>query len=216
MPTSFLWTLVFICILACAGTVVAEKMQRTRFHAGLKIMASATFVFGVFFMPAYATPYGHQIAWAACWGLVGDVLILHPSQRGFLGALVAFLCGHILYTGALAHRGLVPSHTALACVVLGVAALGVRAWLWPHLAPKMRFAVAAYLFTISAMVISAWGSARYSILPGRQILGATLFYLSDLSVARQAFVKASWRNSLVGLPLYYSAQWLLIGTLGFS
>lgn len=215
MQTQILFALLATCACACTATIVADKRHQTLWHAVAKIIASATFVCGVFWMPAYNTPYGHQIAWAACLGMLGDVLILHPSRCSFLAALLVFLCGHMLYIGAFAHLGVHAIDAAFACLLLGGMGVVVRTWLWPHLVPKMRFFVAAYLVTISTMVVCAWASCRYSILPYRQVAGACCFYLSDLTVARQAFVKASWRNSLVGLPLYYSAQWLLIGTLGF-
>jgi uncharacterized membrane protein YhhN len=40
-------------------------------------------------------------------------------------------------------------------------------------------------------------------------VGASLFYLSDLFVARNRFVKKEYVNRLVGLPLYYTGQYLL-------
>jgi hypothetical protein len=39
--------------------------------------------------------------------------------------------------------------------------------------------------------------------------GALLFYLSDLAVARDRFVRPGLANRLVGLPLYYAGQVLL-------
>jgi hypothetical protein len=41
-----------------------------------------------------------------------------------------------------------------------------------------------------------------------------LFYLSDLAVARQRFVHASFVNRAFGLPLYYAAQILIGLTVG--
>ena len=43
--------------------------------------------------------------------------------------------------------------------------------------------------------------------------GALLFYLSDLCVARERFVVKSKWNGIVGLPLYYAGQLMLIDGL---
>ena len=43
--------------------------------------------------------------------------------------------------------------------------------------------------------------------------GALAFYLSDLSVARDRFIREAFVNRLWGLPLYYGAQLLLAATV---
>jgi hypothetical protein len=62
----------------------------------------------------------------------------------------------------------------------------------------------AYGVIISLMLWAGLGTARSEIW-----LGALLFYLSDLFVARQRFVVRQPLNPLLGLPLYYAAQYLL-------
>ncbi len=47
------------------------------------------------------------------------------------------------------------------------------------------------------------------------LLGAISFYLSDLFVARDRFLKDAFVNRLVGLPLYYLGQFLLAFSVGF-
>jgi hypothetical protein len=49
----------------------------------------------------------------------------------------------------------------------------------------------------------------FEILLGVAFLGAILFYLSDLAVARHRFVKAEFLNRGIGLPLYYAGQVLI-------
>ena len=43
--------------------------------------------------------------------------------------------------------------------------------------------------------------------------GALAFYLSDLSVARDRFVRPAFVNRAWGLPLYYGAQFVLAATV---
>jgi uncharacterized membrane protein YhhN len=69
----------------------------------------------------------------------------------------------------------------------------------------MRGAVRAYIAVISVMVVAAAGT--YALAGNGWIpLGAVGFYLSDLSVARDRFVKEEFLNRIWGLPLYYAAQ----------
>jgi hypothetical protein len=44
--------------------------------------------------------------------------------------------------------------------------------------------------------------------------GALLFYLSDLFVARDRFIKNESLNRFVGLPMYYGGQFLLAFSVG--
>jgi hypothetical protein len=46
------------------------------------------------------------------------------------------------------------------------------------------------------------------------LIGAVAFYVSDLAVARQRFVRQQVLNRLWGLPLYYGAQLLLASSIG--
>jgi hypothetical protein len=47
------------------------------------------------------------------------------------------------------------------------------------------------------------------------LAGAVSFYISDLFVARDRFLKDAFFNRLVGLPLYYLGQFLLAFSVGF-
>jgi uncharacterized membrane protein YhhN len=64
----------------------------------------------------------------------------------------------------------------------------------------MRVPVVAYALTISAMVVLAVGTQREHPTPAL-LTGAVLFFLSDLTVARDRFVHPGCPNRLIGLPL---------------
>jgi uncharacterized membrane protein YhhN len=72
----------------------------------------------------------------------------------------------------------------------------------------VRLPVLAYIVVISTMVVlaagAAWGTQQWVIL-----LGAVMFYFSDVSVARDRFVAPGFINGLWGLPLYYGGQLFL-------
>lgn len=131
--------------------------------------------------------------------VVGDVLLL-GSNRAFLAGLAAFLLAHLAYLGAFVQVG-TPTLWGL-LLVLAVGYFWLR-WLWPYLG-SWKAPVLAYGVIISLMLWAGLGTERSEIW-----LGAVLFYLSDLFVARQRFVVQQPLNPLLGLPLYYAAQYLL-------
>ena len=102
-------------------------------------------------------------------------------------------------------------------LVLAVSVV-VFAWLRPHLG-KMLVPVIAYVATITVMVIGAASPAGTETVrfPGRALApsGAILFYLSDIFVARQRFVTRNYFNRAVGLPLYFTAQFLIAFSIRF-
>lgn len=53
------------------------------------------------------------------------------------------------------------------------------------------------------------GRDRYRASAPLLLAGAFLFFLSDLSVARERFVAPGFANKLWGLPFYYGGQLLL-------
>ncbi len=145
--------------------------------------------------------------------MAGDVfLIFLASPKLFLAGLVSFLTGHILYAAAffLTSRPGMLTWIAGAC---GLAASGaVFVWLRPNLG-KMLIPVVAYMAVITVMVIGAaslMGDEKAGF-SGRALAfsGALLFYGSDIFVARQRFVIRQYINRLVGLPLYYTAQFMI-------
>ena len=144
--------------------------------------------------------------------MVGDVLLL-GSDRSFDLGLAAFLLGHLAYVGGFRAALPLADWPVLMAVPLAVAGIAVGAWLWPRLGRRGP-SVALYIAVISLMV---WGGVSTSfsrVLPWTAAGGAVLFYLSDLAVARQRFVRPDFVNRAVGLPLYYAGQLLIAITIG--
>jgi len=129
-----------------------------------------------------------------------------------MAGLVSFLTGHVLYSVeffTLASPGTMSLIIATLCLVISGR---VFVWLRPHL-EMMTIPVIAYVVIISVMVIGAAslignGQLDYT---GRALAfcGAILFYFSDIFVARHRFVKKEYMNRLIGLPMYYAAQFML-------
>jgi uncharacterized membrane protein YhhN len=209
------------CAAVLAGLLVAERRDRADLRRKAKPLASAAFlVVAIACAPTRA--YGligfagpsRWIALGLVLGAVGDILLMYPGDRAFLGGLVAFLGGHVAYVVAFA--GEVPVRlwpdAPLSLIIPPIVAAAIAlAWLWRHLG-KMRVPVIAYVVVITAMVIGAlvcaWGAHAPPLRPQVAAAGALLFFASDLSVARDRFVREGFVNRAWGLPAYYAGQLL--------
>ncbi len=151
--------------------------------------------------------YGALVLAGLCLSALGDALLLPASERAFLAGVGAFLLAHLAYAAAFAPGARI---SFVAAAVLAVAGSAVMAWLWQRLG-RMRLPVLVYTAVISFMLLFGLGSA-HPLVPW----GAALFYLSDLSVARDRFVRPGLANRVIGLPMYYAAQVLLALSTGSS
>ncbi|MEW6337389.1 MAG: lysoplasmalogenase [Acidobacteriota bacterium] len=203
MPTTILFALVAVLVF---GTLLGEALGRRWLEVACKPAASACFLFLAWRTAEAGDPYGAWVMVALALSAAGDVLLAFPAA--FRAGLVAFLLAHVAYVAAF--HTLWPASSwpfALATPVAVASALAAR-WLLPH-AGRLRAAVAAYIAVITVMV---WGGVSVGVGPPARALaaiGAVLFYLSDLAVARNRFVHKALANRLWGLPAYYLAQCLL-------
>jgi uncharacterized membrane protein YhhN len=143
--------------------------------------------------------------------LAGDVFLM-LEEKWFVAGLGSFLLGHIAYIVGLqmAPRswgwtlvGLLAVVVAIAIVgrriVNGVGASGHRGMVGP---------VIAYLVVISAMVVSAFGTADVWA-----VAGASLFYASDATLAWNRFLEQRRFGPLAVMVTYHLGQMGLVGWL---
>lgn len=200
------WLPVAVALLVSC-LLYAEYTQRRPLRAASKTLASVAFVALAFAQHATRTPYGTAITVGLVLSLLGDVLLLFQDKRVFMGGIFAFLLGHIAFTAAFFLRGIafgpLEGGLLLALLIAGV----VLRWLLPH-SGELKGAVILYVVVISVMVPAAIACSvkNETYVPA---VGALAFYVSDLSVARDRFVREGFVNRLWGLPLYYFAQVLL-------
>lgn len=157
---------------------------------------------------ALASDYGMWVLTGLVLSMVGDVLLMFEARTFFLGGLVAFLIGHTAYIGAFLVLGVSSTWSVTAAAGAAVAAWVVIRWLLPHVEGDMRVPVLVYASVISLMIALAVGTQGRGRTP-LILAGASLFYVSDLFVARERFVTPSLANTMIGLPLYYAGQILL-------
>jgi uncharacterized membrane protein YhhN len=127
------------------------------------------------------------------------------------------LIGHLFYVFGFFYLTQVSLWTwAGSLVVVALSSL-IYFWLKPHLGP-MNTPVLFYIIVITIMVAGAWSVLGDSNLKisGRLLVfvGACSFYCSDVFVARDRFLKKEFFNRLIGLPMYYTGQFLLAFSVG--
>lgn len=193
--------------------VLAELVERPKLRAALKTLASLTFLAaGAALLPLQGAA-GRWLLVGLVLSLVGDVALIPKNRKAlFLLGLGAFLAAHLCYGAAFLAWGSAPSVALAAAAALFVVGVPLGLWLSRHVKGSMRAPVAGYILAITAMVTLAAGAFGAGAR-GTLLVGAVLFYLSDLCVARERFVLRSRWNGAVGLPLYYAGQLLLIDGL---
>lgn len=182
-----------------------------------KPLLSTLFVTTACLQPWHLRGYAMCILAGLALSWMGDLFLIFKSQTMFLMGLVAFLLGHVCYTLGFFTLGTLNMWGMIGGVVMVAMGIAIFFWLRPHLG-KMTGPVITYIMIISAMVS---GALAISSTPGINIvakrfilIGAILFYASDLFVARDQFIKTAFINRLMGLPLYFTAQFLLAVSVG--
>ncbi len=203
-----------LTVVAALGLLFAERAASLRLIWISKPLASLGFVLACATSGALDHAAGRVLLAGMVLGMIGDVfLIMKHDKRMFLAGLAAFLLGHLAYVVAFVLRGVDGRAVLVASAALLVPALVVGRWLWPY-AGRMRGAVVAYIVVISSMVAAAIGAVAAGDT-ALVLVGAGLFYLSDLGVARERFVARGFVNKLVGQPLYFAGQLVLaLGVAG--
>jgi uncharacterized membrane protein YhhN len=190
--------------IAVAALVWAE-LKSSRLGTWLtKPVASTLFIVTALLAGALASSYGRLILLGLFFSWLGDVFLIPKRQIFFIAGLGSFLLAHLAFSAAFLLQQLEVLPLALAATATVVFAIIILRWLWPHLSHKFRPAVVSYLGAISLMVVLAAGTMATAGL--NLLIGAVMFAVSDIFVARDRFVSPSVANRLWGLPLYYGAQ----------
>jgi uncharacterized membrane protein YhhN len=201
-----------LTVVATAALLVAEARGSQPGKWATKPLASAGFLVAAVGAGAVGSGYGRVVVAGLALSMVGDVLLIPKSKQAFLGGLVAFLLGHVAFAVAFALRGLDAGRALVALAVIALVSGLAWRWLSPHVEARMRVPVAAYVVVISSMVATAAGA---SVHPGGLVglVGALMFYGSDLAVARNRFVSPGFVNRAWGIPLYFAGQLVIAGSV---
>jgi uncharacterized membrane protein YhhN len=202
-------TSIIVCAVAVSGLLLAEQRRSEVGKWLTKPAASAAFVAVALASGALESVYGQLLLAGLLLCLVGDVLLI-PEQRPavFRAGVFAFLAGHVAYAAAFLTRPLSATWMMVAAALILLVLWQVWRWLRTTLPRDMRVPVQAYFAVIGVMSILACGVTGAGG-PAVVAVGALAFTASDISVARDRFVRPQFLNRAWGLPLYYAAQVLL-------
>jgi uncharacterized membrane protein YhhN len=203
---------VALCVLAVGGLLLAEHRGS---RAGIwiaKPIASASFIWAALESGALSTHYGVMVLAGLTLCMLGDLLLI-PAGRPqvFRAGVFAFLLGHVAYAAAFLTRPLSAAGLLAGGVLLSIVVVSVLRWLGRSLPADMVVPVRTYMVVIGAMATLACG---VTVAGGawQVAVGALAFTASDVSVARDRFVRHEFLNRAWGLPLYYGAQLLIAAT----
>jgi uncharacterized membrane protein YhhN len=184
----------------------------------------------VLLLVAYLMKNSQHSAYLRTWfvpalffSLCGDIFLMFSGNRYFLLGLLSFLFAHLCYIVGL-NPNLPPAGAW--GIFMGVVILYV--FVYPNIDRglvlkgdnKLRFPAALYAVVLSLMLGSAWTVLlRSGWSPLSQvtiIAGSCLFYISDLSLAWNRFVKYAQRRDLLTIMTYHLAQILLTASIAFG
>jgi uncharacterized membrane protein YhhN len=205
VPAAYFWILAGLV----AALLVAEYRRSPAGLWATKPLAAAVYIAIAVAAGATESAYGWAILAALALSWWGDVLLIPKDRPGvFRAGILAFLAGHLAFAVAFVIRGVSPGALVIALGLMAIPTVTIHAWLADRVPAELKGAVVAYITVISVMF--ALAVATHAREPALLIVaGAGLFWLSDLFVARDRFVKPGFVNRLVGLPLYFTAQVLL-------
>lgn len=198
-------TAVIVTGVACLFLVSTLLVGMPVAAAITKVIASSGFLAVAIFAGALRSTYGKVLLTGLMLSFLGDAFLIGDTQPAFLAGLAAFLLAHIAYVAAFVVNGVkLRWMVAAGFPIIGIAVV-ILAWLAPHTPPELTLPVQVYTAVISGMVIAAFGTRGKdgSILI---LVGALLFYLSDLSVASLRLVQTDFPMYIWGLPFYYAGQ----------
>lgn len=203
-----IWTWPVLTLIALALLLIAEYRKNLGGKWLFKPLASAGFVLTALAAGALESLYGVVILVGLLLSMAGDVLLIPRRRAAFLAGLSAFLLGHVAYAVAFYVHGVDWLFVAFAAFVLLIVGLGLARRYLPRIEHRMHGPVLAYGIVITAMLALAIGTVGAGGV-WLILAGATLFYLSDLSVAGDRLIQSSFLQRAWGLPAYFIGQLML-------
>jgi uncharacterized membrane protein YhhN len=209
--------IIILGIILLLGLLYYEKKKNRLPLLTVKSILSLLFVMTALLQPHPIPAYYYYLLVGLIFCLIGDVCLALPQEKAFRAGLIAFLVGHIFYIFSFSSLTQIYHWISAGLfIIFGLSAL-IFFWLRPHLKP-MLIPVLLYILVITVMASGAWAVSWKSPFPisGRALIlaGSLCFYVSDVFVARDKFIKEEYTNRLLGLPLYYAGQFSLAFSIG--
>ncbi len=200
------------CYLLCGLSLWFSYKEKNLLASALKVFASLSFA-----LLAWHLGLAESFPWffsGLILCLMGDACLTAQNKgKAFLAGVICFLIAHLCYSMSFILLGL-DFRLIFLLLLTTTPIFMLLKWLTKDLSGHLKHTVTCYIGVISIMVVLSWGIMGINNNAWWISMGATLFAASDVFVAINRFKKPALINRLIGLPLYYSAQILLI--LGFN
>ena len=156
------------------------------------------------------------------FGMIGDIVMnlrfVLPGgagQKAFLGGILAFLIGHVLYLCALIP---ISVHLIPSIIIGAVIAAALLIYIFKTMEVKIAFKIFGvfYLGAVIIMTVIAIDIAIATAIPQSIMyaIGAVLFTASDIILIFNTFGgKTVFSRRVMNLSLYYIGQLLIAGCL---
>lgn len=205
--------LISLIVASAVGAIIATYHSRHRWFYVLKPLTTTLIIVVALTMDAASDPsYRWLIVTGLIAGMAGDIFLM-LDDRYFIGGLIAFLVGHLLYCAAfyldvagVLYWPLIP------LLMFGIITYRV---LHGNLGP-MRVPVIIYtivLITMAWLAMERWynlasASAAYAAI------GAVIFVSSDATLALDRFRRPFRSAQAIILGTYWMAQLLIALSVG--
>jgi uncharacterized membrane protein YhhN len=158
------------------------------------------------------SPYAKLILIAISCGVIGDLLLIGNSTKLFLAGMIAFAAGHLSYCLGFLQFAFESIELISAMGLISLIMYFVFRWLQPKIPGSLKLPVIIYMLILGLMCALAL-SVGYREQLTLAALGATLFMVSDLFVATYRFNQPRFADKLIGLPLYFGGQFVLVSSI---
>lgn len=202
---STFWALVGLTLVVAAADWWAVATDRRSVEYVLKPLTMVALIAAAIALPDPVTDAARIfIVVGLVCSLVGDVfLMLDPKY--FIGGLVSFLMGHVMYViGLLSFDEVTPPmlFVGVMLVLIAAAVIGSRVVRGAsETDERLAAPVAVYMAVISLMVVMAFGT----LVPAAMI-GALLFYASDGILGWNKFVQPVPHGRIAIMTTYHLGQ----------
>lgn len=208
----YLIPVLFVLVIMLIKVELANKRRQIYLLKPISTLLVINIGLFAFLQPIYNTGFLQLVLLGLLFSLGGDLALMFPQNRkAFTIGLGLFLMAHIIYTFAFTLLGSLSIWVLLPLFLLLILGGGFYMLIHAKLG-SMKGPVIAYILIISVMVGSATtviGSPDSNPVQWIMILiGAVLFYISDLILAANRFWKP-WKYNRISLAFYYSGQLLI-------
>ena len=199
--------IVTICVLISAILHIRAdyKKQRYQIYFFKPLTIGLIILICIFQSAEVSSVYQYLIISGLFFALIGDIFLMLPSNR-FLYGLFSFLITHILYIIAFISDSSFPVNYLYLIPGLIIGAILLKLLL-PDAGNK-RIPVIFYSIILVFLLWQAIGRFDESFTHSSiaALVGTIFFFISDVSLAFNRFVRTFKNSQLLTLSTYYTAQ----------